>query len=59
MSKTKESKNKTNNCNGNKATETAPDKQKELKSYKSAMKAFEMTHKRLFPELYNDKVKRA
>lgn len=59
MSNTKESKNQRNNGNGNKAAETAPDKQKELKSYKSAMKAFEMTHKRLFPELYTDKAKRA
>ncbi len=58
MSKIKENKNQTNNGNGSKATETAPTNQKEPKSYKSVMKAFEMTHKRLFPELYKEKVKR-
>jgi hypothetical protein len=31
---------------------------KNSKSYKSAMKAFAMTHKRLFPELYKEKAKR-
>ena len=59
MSKTKEIKNQTNNGNGNKAAEVAPDNQKESKAYKSAMKAFEMTHKRLFPKVHTEKAKRA
>jgi len=56
MSKTKENKNQAANGNGRKTP--TPNNQKELKSYKSAMKAFEMTHKRLFPELYKEKSKR-
>ncbi len=58
MSKIKESKNQTNNGSGNKTKEAAPDNQKQSKAYKSAMKAFETTHKRLFPELYKEKAKR-
>ncbi|MDQ3179345.1 MAG: hypothetical protein M3Q33_02375 [Acidobacteriota bacterium] len=61
MSKTKEE-NK-NLCAGGNGTdkpnaETLPNNQKESKAYKSAMKAFEMTHKRLYPELYKEKAKR-
>ncbi len=52
MSKTKETKIQITNGNGRKSPENNPTNQKELKSYKSVMKAFEMTHKRLFPELY-------
>lgn len=58
MSKTKETKIQTTNGNGGKSKRDAPTNQKEPKSYKSAMKAFEMTHKRLFPELYKEKAKR-
>ena len=58
MSKKNGTENLTTNGNGKKAPEAAPNKQKESKAYKSAMKAFEMTHKRLFPELYKEKAKR-
>ena len=58
MSKTKENKKQAANGNGIKASGTAPNNQKESKAYKSAMKAFEMTHKRLYPELYKEKAKR-
>jgi hypothetical protein len=39
--------------------ETLANQKETSKAYKSAMKAFEMTHKRLYPELYNGKSKRA
>ncbi len=60
MSKTKENKNLCTNGNGTDKlkAETLPNNQKESKAYKSAMKAFEMTHKRLYPELYKEKAKR-
>lgn len=59
MNKMKETENRTDNGNGNgsKSPEAAPDNRKELKSYKSVRKAFEMTHKRLYPELYKTKNK--
>ncbi len=61
MSKKKENENLTTNGNGKQMPEAeiAPDNQKASKAYKSAMKAFEMTHKRLYPKLYNGKAKRA
>ena len=59
MSKKNETKNLTTNGSGTKPDNSKTEHQKELKSYKSAMKAFEMTHKRLFPELYKEKAKRA
>ncbi|MCY7348302.1 MAG: hypothetical protein LH614_19075 [Pyrinomonadaceae bacterium] len=52
MSKAKEIKKRETNGNGCKTPEIAPTNQKEPKSYKSVMKAFETTHKRLYPELY-------
>lgn len=59
MSKTKETKNNGARTNGNgKSSKAAPDNQKESKAYKSAMKAFEMTNKRLYPKLYQEKAKR-
>ncbi len=58
MSKTKETKIQTTNGNGIKSSDAATTNQKEPKAYKSVMKAFEMTHKRLYPELYKEKVKR-
>ncbi len=58
MSKINEARNQTTNGNGKKSPVTAPNEQKESKAYKSAMKAFEMTHKRLYPELYKEKAKR-
>ncbi len=59
MSKTKENKNLCTGGNGAKPkAETLPNNQKESKAYKSAMKAFEMTNKRLYPELYKEKIKR-
>ncbi len=57
MSKMKETKIQTTNGNGRKSSDAAPTNQKEPKSYKSVMKAFEMTHKRLYPELYKTKNK--
>lgn len=59
MSKQKETKSLSKNSNGTgKAKgESLPNNQKEPKSYKSVMKAFEMTHKRLHPELYKTKNK--
>ncbi len=59
MSKTREIKNQETNGNGAEPNDLKTTHQKELKSYKSTMKAFEMTHKRLFPELYKEKAKRA
>ncbi|CAN5413905.1 hypothetical protein BH20ACI1_BH20ACI1_17640 [soil metagenome] len=56
MDKTKDTKKQ--ETNGSNAPKTASDNQKEPKAYKSVMKAFEMTHKRLYPELYKEKVKR-
>ena len=50
MSKKKETKNQA--TNGTKPNSSKTEHQAEPKSYKSVMKAFEMTHKRLFPELY-------
>ncbi|MDQ3089419.1 MAG: hypothetical protein M3Q78_12670 [Acidobacteriota bacterium] len=60
MSKIKATKNLSKNGNGSKKpkAEILPTNQKESKAYKSAMKAFEMTHKRLYPELYKEKAKR-
>ncbi len=58
MSKTKETKTQTTNCNGRKSSDAALTNQKESKAYKSAMKAFEMTNKRLHPELHKEKAKR-
>jgi hypothetical protein len=58
MSKTKETKIQTTNGNGSKPKTDAPTNQKESKAYKSVMKAFEMTNKRLHPELYKEKAKR-
>lgn len=58
MDKTKDTKKQETNGNGSNAPKTAPCSQKEPKAYKSVMKAFEMTHKRLYPELYKEKVKR-
>lgn len=52
MSKTKETKIQTANGNGAKPDNPKSEPQAEPKAYKSVMKAFEMTHKRLFPELY-------
>ncbi len=52
MSKTKEIKKQTTNGNGAKPDNPKTEHQAEPKAYKSVMKAFEMTHKRLFPELY-------
>jgi len=59
MSKKKEIENLPANGNSAKKleAETLPNNQKEPKSYKSVMKAFEMTHKRLYPELYKTKNK--
>ena len=57
MSKTKETKIQTTNGNGRKSKDAAPTNEKEPKAYKSVMKAFEMTHKRLYPELYKTKSK--
>lgn len=57
MSKTKETKIQTTNGNSRKLKDAAPTNQKEPKSYKSVMKAFEMTHKRLYPELYKSENK--
>lgn len=57
MSKTKETKIQTTNGNGRKSSDAAPTNEKEPKAYKSVMKAFEMTHKRLYPELYKTKSK--
>lgn len=56
MSKTKETKSQPTNGNGKNSSDGAPD-QKESKAYQSAMRAFEMTHKRLYPELYKTKEK--
>lgn len=58
MSKTKETKIQTTNGNGRKSSDAALTNQKESKAYKSAMKAFETTNKRLHPELYKEKAKR-
>ena len=58
MDKTKDTKKQETNGNGNNAPKIEPCNQKESKAYKSAMKAFEMTNKRLYPELYKEKVKR-
>lgn len=58
MSKTKETKIQTANGNGRKSKDAAPTNQKESKAFKSAMKAFAMTNKRLHPELYKEKAKR-
>ncbi len=59
MNKKKDNENQATNSNGTKPNNSKTKHQKELKSYKSAMKAFEMTHKRLFPKLYKEKAKRA
>lgn len=58
MSNTKKTKIQTANSNGGKSNDAAPTNQKESKAYKSAMKAFAMTNKRLHPELYKEKAKR-
>lgn len=57
MSKTKETRIQAANGNGRKPSDAAPTNEKEPKAYKSVMKAFEMTHKRLYPELYKTKSK--
>jgi len=51
MSQKKETENQTTNGNGTKPNSPKTE-DKEPKAYKSVMKAFEMTHKRLFPKLY-------
>lgn len=61
MSKKKTSENVTTKSKGSShaKAETLVNEKETSKAYKSAMKAFEMTHKRLYPELYNGKPKRA
>lgn len=55
MSNTKQTKGRKTNGNGLKPLDTATNN--ESKAYKSAIKAFEMTNRRLFPEHYQEKEK--
>lgn len=55
MSHPKEIKVRKTNGNGQKSLDIAQNN--ETRAYKSAMKAFEMTNRRLFPEHYQEKEK--